>query len=304
MGQVRGAFPFPIAQVQEGTSSFILNGGACYYMPPGEYIINVPSNAVVEWFEPQSQTWRPIIATSQGDYYNSDGFNYRVHNLTGTITATTITNAGSGMTNGIGSTATGVTLAVAATNTTGYQTATLQPIVGGSVQAPTITQAGSGFLVPPVIVIDPPPVGGIQATAYATLNASGGITSITMGAVGAGYVATPNFYVIPQPPSTQVTGVGSAAAAANPPPGTVNPASAIPGNQNLTLGTGGALLTSNALTGSGTLTGIIVVASGSGYTSASPTVTITGGSGGVAATVTIGTTSLATSTIFVTPRVQ
>jgi hypothetical protein len=306
MAQVRGAFPFPIAQVQEGTSSITLYGGTVWYVPQGEYIVNTPSNGVVEWFEPQSQTWRQIIATSQGDYFNSDGFNIRLHNLTGTVTSTTISNAGSGMTNGIGATATGVTLAVAATNTTGYQTALLQPIVGGSVAAPTITNAGSGFLVPPIVVIDPPPVGGIQATAYAVLTAtgSGGIGSITMSAVGAGYVASPNFYLIPQFNVYAGGPVGSQAAATIPPAGVVNPANAIPGNQNISSATTAALLTPVALTGSGTLTGVTIAAPGSGYTSASPSVTITGGAGGVAVTATVATNTLAAATFYLTPRVQ
>lgn len=304
MPQVRGTFPLPIAQPQELTSAVTLNGGTACLIPAGEYIIVTPSNGQVEWFEPQSQTWRSILEASAGGWIFSDGTNYRLHNLTGTITSTTIGTPGSGMTNGIGAAATGVTLAVAASSTTGYQTALLQPIIGGSVAAPTVTQAGSGFLVPPAIQVDPPPIGGIQATAYATMTAGGGISSITMGNVGAGYIASPNFYINPQPPFYQGATMGSQAAASVPPPGTVNPANALPGNQNLTLGTGGALLTSVALTGSGTLTGIIVVAPGSGYTSSSPTVTITGGSGSVAATVTIGTTSLATSTFFLTPRVQ
>src|SRR6202043_4206952 len=106
----------------------------------------------------------------------------------------------SGMTNGIGATATGVSVAYAASNTTGYPTATGFVVIGGSVQAPTVTQGGSGFLVPPVLVIDPPPPGGIQATAIAVMTAAGssGIASITMVNAGAGYATTPNFYIIPQ----------------------------------------------------------------------------------------------------------
>lgn len=302
MGQVRGAFPFPIAQVQEGTSSIVLYGGNLWYPPAGEYIVNTPSNGVVEWFEPQSQTWRQLVAAAQGDYFNCDGYNIRLHNLTGTVTATTISNAGSGMTNGIGSTPTAVSMAVAASNTTGYQTATLQPIIGGSVAAPTITQAGSGFLSTPMIVIDPPPAGGIQATAYAVLTAGGGIASVTMSAVGAGYAASPNFYVIPVPALYQGGPTGSLAAGGIPAPGLVFPTNAVPGNQNTS--PTGAQLTPVALTGSGTLTGIIVGNPGSGYTSSSPSVTFTGGAGGVAATVTIGTTTLAAATFYLTPRVQ
>lgn len=306
MARIGGAFPFPLAQVGEGTARISLGSGGVFYFPAGEYIVTLDANTVVERWDPTEQVWAVIEAATanNGDWISSDGFNLRLHNVTGVVSGNTITNAGSGMTNGIGSTATGVSIAWAASNTTGYPTATGYVIIGGTVAAPTVTQAGSGFLVPPAIVIDPPPAGGIQASAIAVMTAAGssGIASITMVNAGAGYTSSPNFYIIPQPQYYQGNSSGSFAAAANPAPGLVHPNNAVPGNQNTSTASG-ALLTPAALTGSGTLTGVHMVNSGGGYTGA-PSVTFTGGAGGVAVTALVAVTSLANSSVLIQPRVQ
>jgi hypothetical protein len=307
MAQVRGAFPFPLAQVAEGTARLALGSGGVWYPPSGEYIITLDASCQLERWDPTEQAWLVFdnAGTGNGDFLSCDGYNIRVRNITGVVSGNTISNAGSGMTNGIGPTATGVSVGYGASNTTGYPTATGYVIIGGSVAAPTVTQAGSGFLVPPLIVIDPPPPGGIQASAIAVMTAAGssGIASITMVNVGAGYAVSPNFYIIPQPALYQGSTSGGIAAGAVPAPGLVNPANAVPGNQNLGLGTTGALLTSAALTGSGTLLGIHMTNFGGGYTAA-PTVTFTGGAGGVAVTALVAVTSLANATVTLQPRVQ
>src|SRR3984957_2872784 len=255
MARIGGAFPFPLSQLTEGTARLSLGSGGVWYPPAGEYIVTVDANTVVERWDATEQVWVPIQAASanNGDWLSCDGFNIRIHNITGVISGNTITNAGSGMTNGIGATATGVSLAYAASNTTGYPTATGYVIIGGPIGAPTVTQAGSGFLVPPVLVIDPPPPGGIQATAIAVMTAAGssGIASVTIVNAGAGYATSPNFWIIPQPASYQGGPAGVIAAGALPAPGLVYPSNAAPGNQNTS--STGAQLTSAALTGTGTL---------------------------------------------------
>ena len=301
MARIGGAFPLPLAQVQEGGTRIELASGGTFYFPPGEYLVSNDTHVQTEFFDAQSQTWQILYPVSTGGYLSADGYNFRAHNIFGAATSTGIT-AGSGMTNGIGATATGVSMSVAASDTTGYPTVTLFPIIGGSVQSPTITQAGSGFLVPPLVVIDPPPPGGIQATAYAVLTAGGAISAVTMDNVGAGYAASPNFWIIPQPALYQGGPSGGVAAGLIPPGGLVYPTNAVPGNQNTS--PSGAQLTSAALTGSGTLTGIGIINAGGGYTTASPTVTFTGGAGGVAATVTIGHNTNTRGVVVVQPRVQ
>jgi hypothetical protein len=307
MARIGGAFPLPLAQVQEGGSKIELASGGVFYFPAGEYIVLNDTHTQIEYFDGQSQFWRIMYPVSAGGYLSADGYNFRARNIYGSASLTTISNAGAATaTNGIGSAINGVSAAVAASDTTGYPTITLQTIVGGSVQAPTVTQAGSGFLVPPLIVIDPPPPGGIQATAYAvmTIAGSSGIATVTMDNVGAGYAASPNFWIIPQPASYQGGTQQGNVAGALPAPGLVSPANAVPGNQNLGLGTTGALLTSNALTGSGTLTGLIVDNAGGGYTTASPAVTFTGGGASIAATVTVTNNTNVRGVVLSQPRVQ
>lgn len=305
MARVGGAFPFPLAQIGEGTARLALGSGGLWYFPAGEFIVTVDANTVIERFDPTEQIWDPIASAvaNNGEWLSCDGYNLRLHNITGVVSGNTISNAGSGMTNGIGSTVTGVTIAWGVSNTTGYPTATGYVIIGGSVAAPTVTQAGSGFLIPPAIVIDPPPPGGIQASAIAVMTAAGssGVASITMVNAGAGYATTPNFYVIPQPALYQGGPSGSFAAGGIPAPGLVYPTNAVPGNQNTSAV--GCQLTSIALTGSGTLLGVHMVNSGGGYTGA-PTVTFTGGAGGVAVTALVAVTAAANSSVLIQPRVQ
>lgn len=303
MARIGGAFPFPIPQVQEGGSRIELASGGLFYFPAGEYIILNDSHTVIEFFGPVTQTWQTLYPVSTGGYLSADGYNYRARNIFGSASLTTISNAGAATaTNGIGSTVNGVSAAVAASDTTGYPTITLQTIIGGSVAAPTITQAGSGFLVPPLIVIDPPPPGGIQATAYAVLTAGGAISAVTMDNVGAGYASSPNFWIIPQPASYQGGTVLGNAAGAVPAPGLVYPGNAVPGNQNTSAT--GAQLTPIALTGSGTLTGLVITNNGGGYTTASPSVSFTGGGAAIAATVTVSNNTNVRGVVISHSRVQ
>ena len=303
MARIGGAFPLPLAQVQEGGDRIELGSGGVWYFPPGQYVVLTDASCQVERWDPQEQVWISFLPVSTGGFISVDGYNFRCHNITGVVSSNTISAAGSGMTNGIGPVQTGVTLGYGVSNTTGYPTATAYAIVGGSVPAPTVTQAGSGFLVPPAIVIDPPPPGGIQATAIAVMTAAGssGIASITMVNAGAGYLSSPNFWIIPQPASYQGGPSGGIAAGALPAPGLVFPSNAVVGNQNTSAT--GAQLTSGALTGSGTLLGVHVVNAGGGYTGA-PNVTITGGVGSPGITAVVAVTSLANSLLLIQPRVQ
>ena len=156
MAQTRGNFPFPYAQSQEGYSAICLGTGGTWYPPAGEWICSIPANMTLQWWNPLSTAWQNI--TSASDFISTDGTNIRLLNTTGIVQVASFT-AGSTGTNGIGTAGSGV-LAVIASNTTGGVQATGYVIVGGTVAAPTITQAGSGFLVPPLVVCDPPPIGG------------------------------------------------------------------------------------------------------------------------------------------------
>jgi len=303
MARIGGAFPLPLAQIQEGGSRIELASGGTFLYPAGEYLVYNDSHCQTEYWDPQSQSWQILYPVSAGGYLSADGVNFRARNIYGAASLTTISNAGAATaTNGIGSAINGVSAAVAASDTTGGDTITLQTIIGGTVAAPTITQAGSGFIQPPLIVIDPPPAGGIQATAYAVLSAAGVITAVTIVNAGAGYAVSPNFWIIPQPAVYQGGPSLGNAAGAIPAPGLVYPSNAAPGNQNTSAS--GAQLTSIALTGSGTLTGLVIVNAGGGYTTSSPTVTFTGGGASIAATTTVTNNTNVRGVVLNQPRVQ
>lgn len=282
--RIGGPFPFPITDLYTGGGRITLATGAVFYPPAGQYIWSSGALTLLQTFDPIQGQWITYGDPLDGSMaFDCDGSNWRLINISGTVQGGLITNAGSGAVNGIGTAATGVTIAIAAP-TTGI-TATCYPIVGGAVVAPTINQAGSGFLTAPFVVIDPPPYGGIQATAVASLTAGGALAAITMVNAGAGYAVAPNFYLIAQPGTYQGAPQGGVAAGAFPAPGLIDPRSAVPGVTPVFLtGTGNALLNAATLTGSGTLTGIGIINNGSNYTGTTiPAFTITG-AGAAAAT--------------------
>jgi hypothetical protein len=281
MSRIGGVFPFSQQMPANGDGVIALPSGGIYMLPPGNFLLQLGTQTQCQSFDPNQLNWRGVQAASgEFTYISSDGTNYRLVNLSGVVLGASITAVGSGGTNGIGATATGAAVTFAAPAAGGaLATATAYPIVGGSVAAPTITQPGSGLLVPPLLMCDPPPVGGIQATAVATISSAGAVTAVTMVNVGAGYLSTPNWYVFPQPPNYQGQAIaGATTANAFPPPGLVYPTnlpagSMFAGNISLT----GVQLTSVALTGSGTLTGIGILNYGFGYSGTTiPAVTITG----------------------------
>ena len=265
MAQMRGVFPLPFTSPQvTGTPAEItLPSGGQWYPPPGNYLITTGSQTIVQWWDPNGAIWRQYSGPETMAQIATDGTNYRLLNNSGTCVGASITNAGSGGVNGIGPIQTGSTVTFAAPAAGGV-TATAQGyvVVGGTVPAPTVTQGGSGFLVPPTIVCDPPPVGGVQATFTSTISAAGVITGVTQQNPGAGYTAIPQFYIIPQPQFYQgaIRFPGDTPQTV-PAPGLINPANAwtaSPYQANIVPGTAGALLTGVALTGSGTLTAIVM----------------------------------------------
>jgi hypothetical protein len=299
MSRIGGIFPFPFETPQTGDGTYSLAGGGVYVPPAGDWQVVCDANTQLQWFNPNTLVWQPSTAGAAFQQVSTDPANFRIINTTGTVTGTTITGAGTGATNGIGTTATGVTLVFTASPVGAIATAVAFPIVGGSVQAPTITQGGSGFLAPPLIMIDPPPAGGIQATAVATISSAGVVTAITMVKVGAGYTSSPNFYVIPQPPYYTGSPIAGVAAAGWPAAGLVYPTN-LPGNAfsffEPNKSPVGCQLTPAALTGSGTLTGIGIIDAGFAYT-ATPTITVLGAGAATATAAAVVSTTTATFTM-------
>ena len=293
MAQMRGPFPLPQSGPQISGNGCIITllPGGMQIVPQGEYLVTCGGQTCIQWMDPMNAQWRSVYPPGSIEQISSDGTNYRLINLSGVCVGANITNAGSGGVNGIGPVQTGSTVTFGAPAAGGV-TATAQGyvVVGGSVPAPTVTQGGSQFLVPPVVACDPPPLGGVQATFTATLSSAGVVTGITQVNPGAGYVAVPNFYVIPQPMFYQgairYPGDSVAAAISYQAAGLINQNNVWAGSpfQANINNPSGVLLTPQALTGSGTLTAVVMTYYGAGYTAAAiPSVTFGGTSLGAAA---------------------
>lgn len=306
MSAIRGPgiqLPLTSPQINGSPGEVVLPSGGIYVVPQGNYLCQLGSQTVAEWFDPNMGCWRVVQPSGDLMQISSDGGNYRLVNMSGVCVGGNITNAGSGGVNGIGPTQTGSTVTFGAPAAGGVTaTATGYVVVGGSVAAPTVTQGGSGFLVPPTVFCDPPPQGGVQATAVATISSAGVITAITMVNVGAGYTSTPQWYIAPQNFNGYLA-TPDRAAGSFPPPGLIHPNNVWPGTvyQPNVVSATGALLTPVALTGSGTLTAIIMSYYGAGYTGATvPSVTFGGTSLGAAAATAIMSLCANTSTITAT----
>jgi hypothetical protein len=123
----------------------------------------------------------------------------------------------------------------------------------------SITSGGVGYTYPPVVLIGPPPPGGVPATAHCTLSA-GAVNAIIVDNQGAGYVIPPPITFVNDPRESTNTGAPAAA----------------------TISTGSGAIAVTTLTGTGTLTAVVCLDHGQGGQAAVPTLTVS--SGGATAT--------------------
>lgn len=186
------------------SQAFTLQPGATRLIPAGTWNVNLGLYSCIQELDPIQNTW---VNNGGSDtnfrYVNSDGNSFRVANLQGCVVGVVVTTAGSGY-----------TTAAAPVVTVSAGASTLTAIVGGAINTSiTVANGGSGYVYPPLVFLDPPPVGslGLQATAYATLT-SGAISSITVDNQGSGYTNIPTVYILNDPRDTVGTGgVGVAA---------------------------------------------------------------------------------------------
>jgi hypothetical protein len=162
--------------------------GASIAVPAGNWYVMLGPYLVLQFLDPISGVWRVLgpIGDRQISTVTSDGFNYRIANLTGCSCAAVVTAAGSGY----------VQSTTTVTSSSGGST--WAAIVGGMVSLSTINNAGSGYGIPPQLFIAAPPVGGVQATGYCTLT-SGTVSSVTIDNVGGGYVTAPTAVIVTNP---------------------------------------------------------------------------------------------------------
>lgn len=229
-----------------------LQSGAVWSIPSGSYQVKLGPQSVLQWFDANSGLWRitdsgPSQMPLQVD---SDGSNFRVLNISGTISGINITNAGTlyktGDTIAFGAPAAG----------TPSRTAKGTIIIGGSLTY-TVTAGGTGYSNP-IFVIQPPQLCGgtvgasIPAYIASCTLTSGVISSPTGGFTGAGYVTAPTVTVIDAVPAGVTPGTG-------------------------------AIVTAT-VAGAGTVTGCIMTDNGAGYDGTHiPTVTFTTATGSSAA---------------------
>lgn len=198
-----GSAPFATGNYQGFTNILTLGAGEVFNIPPGTWWIKAGPYTFLQWFDPFGNQWkvRPC-AKEDTVFVDSDGSNFRLANTTGCAIGAVITTGGATnpYTNGIGATATGVTV------TPSSGASTWVPVVGGAVSTTLSTStgtttAGTGYNFPPICVIDAPPVGGLQATAIVTSLSTGTIPVANVQVInqGAGYTSAPNVTFIPDP---------------------------------------------------------------------------------------------------------
>lgn len=246
------------------TNVISLNGGSTQLIPPGAWQITTGLYSEVQELDAITGYWRAIgsgYAGGSTKFVNSDGNNWRIANQSGCVVGGNVTTAGAGYT-------------TAPTVTASQGGAKITAIIGGAVNTTvTVTNAGTNYTYPPIIRFDAPNVSGgtgfgVQATGHATLTGST-LGSIVVDDQGAGYTSPPNVYVTNDPrEGLNGTTVGSGATA------------------------------TCTLTGSGTVTALVVTDFGSSYTStAIPTLSFSGTStSGAAATAIMNWSILSYST--------
>lgn len=230
---IMGYGPKTAALASQGIT---LASGQSYVFPAGQYKVSPGNYSFLQWLDPITQIWRGMPADNT--LVSADGYNYRITNPTGTVVGASVTTASSGLTNGIypAGTALGTAASPSCTFAAGGGTVLAQGtvIVGGACNTTVaITSGGANYTIAPVLVVSPPPTGGVPATATCTISA-GAINAVTLTNVGAGYAVAPTITVVRNPLDT--TG-------------------------------GGAVLTVNpTLAGSGGVTAITVPINGAGMT--------------------------------------
>jgi hypothetical protein len=167
-------------------------------LPAGDWYVTLGLYTILQFLDPVTGTWYTPTGAAWNRgciHVTSDGFNVRIANITGAPVGAVVTNYGAG----------GYVQGSTAITVTGG-TATYQPIIGGALATLSITNAGAGYGVAPIVFVPPPPppannpngVGGVQAVAYAAIS-SGTVSGITFVNQGAGYPTAPVPVILPNP---------------------------------------------------------------------------------------------------------
>lgn len=182
--------------INQPTSISLLSGGIIY-LPVGNFYIDCDTQTAVQFFDANSGLWRIFQTGTPGQplFVASDGTNYRVINLSGTISGVGTITAGT-LYNQANAT---VSFAAPFAGTPSI-TATATPIVGGSLTF-TVTSGGTGYTNPYFVIQPPNQCGGIPglclpASISSSTLTAGVISSPVTSFAGAGYVSVPTVTVI------------------------------------------------------------------------------------------------------------
>jgi hypothetical protein len=174
-----------------GFNQLTLPAGASFVLPPGVFQVVCGPSTALQIRDPVQNVFRTFDPVAFNGLCQGDGANFRLINVSGTVTGATVTAAGSGYTSppSVAASAGG---------------ATFQAVVGGAV-ACTVGAGGTGYTYTPTLVFPAPPPGGVQATGYVTLTA-GAISGVTMTNAGAGYSTPPSALLVRD--ARDLTGAG------------------------------------------------------------------------------------------------
>src|ERR1700685_221732 len=123
-----------------GINTIDLAAGEYMYIPSGTYEVTPGPYTQLQFRDPITGAWRSQQSVGNSSrVVGSDGYNWRLANLTGCAIGAFITNVVSGYTS-------------APTVTASAGASTWTPIVGGAINATvTITNAGAGYGYPPIL---------------------------------------------------------------------------------------------------------------------------------------------------------
>jgi hypothetical protein len=233
-------YPASLYQIpySAGTNQVNLGPGQVMIVPPGDWIAMGDKYSTLQWRDPVRQEWSPFLLTN----YTATAYAWAQHIRSDGVNFR-IANTTDAWYTGIVSVAGTGYVQASTTVTAGTGNSTWVALVGGALGTFTMVTQGSGYTVVPTVFIPSPPPPGIAATAVATLSA-GAITGITIEVAGAGYLTAPPVVIIPSPMEPSTSNIVTAKATV-------------------------------ALTGSGTLTGVLLANMGTLLTTA-PTLTVNG----------------------------
>jgi len=158
-------------------------------IPAGQWIVGVTGViSALQYLDPVRLEWTNVFGpgAAWATIVKSDGFNWRVCNLSDSWYGGIVSVPGSGYAQ------------ATTTVTAGTGNSTWNPIIGGAIGTITVVAAGTGYTMTPTVFIPSPPAPGIAATAVATLSA-GAISTIVVGVAGAGYPVAPPIVIVPDP---------------------------------------------------------------------------------------------------------